>query len=114
MRGEVHRRSGRWALRLAGALLGASLAVVVAVVVALAVVVAADVAGTSRAVAAGIGRAPLHGREGIVPPGATFIGPAPSATSLPFEVTLQPRDPAALAAEVQAVSDPGRPSTATS
>ena len=109
MRGEVHRRSGRWALRLAGALLGASLAVVVAVVVALAVVVAADVAGTSRAVAAGIGRAPLHGREGIVPPGATFIGPAPSATSLPLEVTLQPRDPAALAAEVQAVSDPRSP-----
>ena len=36
-------------------------------------------------------------------------GPAPAATSLPLVVTLQPRDPAALAAEVQAVSDPGSP-----
>ncbi len=76
-------------------------------VVALVVAVAVDFAGTSRAAgAAGTGREPLHGRLGIVPPGATLIGPAPSTTTLPLEVTLQPRDPAALEAEVQAVSDP--------
>ncbi len=37
------------------------------------------------------------------------MGPAPTSTPLPLTVTLKPRDPAALAAEVQAVSDPGSP-----
>jgi len=78
-------------------------------VVALVVAVAVDVAGASPALAAGAGREPLHGRQGIVPPGATLIGPAPSTTTLPLVVTLQPRDPAALSAEVQAVSDPRAP-----
>jgi hypothetical protein len=78
-------------------------------VVALAVAVAVDAAGASRALAAGTGREPLHGHQGIVPPGATLIGPAPSTTTLPLVVTLQPRDPAALSAEVQAVSDPRSP-----
>ncbi len=78
--------------------------------VALVVAVAVDFAGTSRAAgAAGTGREPLHGRQGVVPPGATLIGPAPSTTTLPLVVTLQPRDPTALAAEVQAVSDPKSP-----
>ena len=104
-RREVHRHSGRTAHRLACALLGASLAMVVA----LAVAVAVDAAGASRALAAGTGREPLHGHQGIVPPGATLIGPAPSTTTLPLVVTLQPRDPAALSAEVQAVSDPRSP-----
>jgi subtilase family serine protease len=78
-------------------------------VVALVVAVAVDVAGASPALAAGAAREPLHGRQGIVPPGATLIGPAPSTTTLPLVVTLQPRDPAALSAEVQAVSDPHSP-----
>ena len=65
-------------------------------VVALAVAVAVDAAGASRALAAGTGREPLHGHQGIVPPGATLIGPAPSTTTLPLVVTLQPRDPATL------------------
>ena len=51
------------------------------------------------------GRERLPGHQGLVPPGATLIGPAPTATALPLVVTLKPRDPAALAAEVQAVSD---------
>ncbi|HLM95716.1 MAG TPA: protease pro-enzyme activation domain-containing protein, partial [Acidimicrobiales bacterium] len=105
MRREVHRHRGRATRRFACALLGASLAMVVALVVAVAV----DVAGASPALAAGAGREPLHGRQGIVPPGATLIGPAPSTTTLPLVVTLQPRDPAALSAEVQAVSDPRAP-----
>ena len=104
-RRDVHRHSGASAHRLACALLGASLALVVAFVVA----VAADAAGTPKALAAGVGREALHGRQGIVPPGATLLGPAPSTTTLPLQVTLQPRDPAALAAEVQAVSDPKSP-----
>ncbi len=44
-----------------------------------------------------------------MPPGATLIGPAATTATLPLEVTLQPRDPAALTAEVQAVSDPRSP-----
>ena len=51
----------------------------------------------------------LPGHQGLVPPGATLVGPAPAATALPLVVTLKPRDPAALAAEVQAISDPGSP-----
>ena len=67
-------------------------------------------AGTSPAAsAAGSGREKLPGHQGLVPPGATLVGPAPTSTSLPLTVTLKPRDPSALAAEVQAVSDPGSP-----
>jgi DNA-binding beta-propeller fold protein YncE len=66
-------------------------------------------ATTSSAVAAGPGREKLPGHQGLVPPGATLVGPAPAATSLPLDVTLKPRDTAALAAEVQAVSDPNSP-----
>ena len=51
----------------------------------------------------------LPGHQGLVPPGATLVGPAPNSTPLPLTVTLKPRDSAALAAEVQAVSDPGSP-----
>ena len=58
---------------------------------------------------AGPQREAVHGHQGQVPPGATLLGPAPSSTVLPLEVTLQPRDPTALAAEAQAVSDPGSP-----
>ena len=35
----------------------------------------------------------LPGRQGVVPPGASFLGPAPASTELPLVVTLQPRDP---------------------
>ena len=51
----------------------------------------------------------LPGHQGLVPPGATLVGPAPTTTALPLVVTLKPRDPSALAAEVQAVSDPESP-----
>ena len=51
-------------------------------------------------------REKLPGHQGLVPPGATLVGPAPTSTALPLTVTLKPRDPAALAAEVQEVSDP--------
>ncbi|HEY6429404.1 MAG TPA: protease pro-enzyme activation domain-containing protein, partial [Acidimicrobiales bacterium] len=44
-----------------------------------------------------------------MPPGATPIGPAPATDALPLVVTLQPRDPAALSAYAQAVSDPTSP-----
>ena len=83
----------------------ASCVLVVALVLAVAVVYGA--ATTSTALAAGAGRQKLTGHEGVVPPGATLVGPAPAATDLPLTVTLKPRDPAALAAEAHAVADPG-------
>ncbi len=64
---------------------------------------------TSRAAAAGVGRERLPGHQGLVPPGATLVGPAPTATTLPLTVTLKPRNPAALAAEAEQVSDPKSP-----
>ena len=104
-RRDVHRHSGGTAHRFASALLGASLTMVVALILAVAV----GATGSSKAFAAGSARETLHGHQGIVPPGATLLGPAPSTTTLPLEVTLQPRDPSALAAEVQAVSNPRSP-----
>ncbi len=98
---EVYRRGGRRFRRVAPGVLG--LALVLASTIAL------GAATASNAAAAGSGRQRLPGRQGLVPPGATFVGPAPAATALPLDVTLKPRDPAALAAEVQAVSDPGSP-----
>ena len=44
-----------------------------------------------------------------MPPGASLVGPTPTNTKLNLVVTLQPRDPAALAAAVRAVSDPASP-----
>src|ERR1700729_724523 len=86
---------------------------VVSCVLGLAVVLAGTTAfgatTTSRAVAAGVGRERLPGHQGLVPPGATLVGPAPTATTLPLTVTLKPRDAAALAAEAQQVSDPKSP-----
>ena len=72
-------------------------------------------AGTaSKAAAAstsgvGPGRERLPGHQGLVPPGATLVGPAPAATALPLVVTLKPRDPVALTTAVQMISDPGSP-----
>ena len=66
-------------------------------------------AAASSAAAAGAGREKLPGHQGLVPPGATLVGPAPTSTALPLTVTLEPRDPAALAAEAQEVSDPKSP-----
>ena len=86
---------------MASVLLGASLA--------LASTVALSAAGMSSAPAAAPGRQPLPGNQGVVPPGATLVGPAPSGATLPLVVALHPRDAAALAAEVQAVSDPRSP-----
>ncbi len=97
---RVQRQGGRWACRVALGLLGAALATAS---------VAFGAAGTSRALAGEPGKEPLPGHQSRVPPGATLIGPAPAATTLPLVVTLLPRDPAALAAEVRAVSDPHSP-----
>ncbi len=97
----VQVRGGRVACRAACALLGVSLS--------LASTVAFAGPGASGAFAAGAGRVPLPGHQGAVPPGATLIGPAPQANTLPLVVTFRPPNPAALAAEVRAVSDPRSP-----
>ena len=89
-------------------LLGAT-ACVLGLAVTLSFVMGSSAATTSTAAAAGAGREKLPGHQGLVPPGATLVGPAPTSTSLPLTVTLKPRDPEALAAEVQAVSEPGSP-----
>jgi len=51
----------------------------------------------------------LSGEQSPVPLGDTLLGPATPSTTMSLEVTLQPRDPIALAAEVKAVSTPGSP-----
>src|ERR1700722_8768578 len=94
--------------------LGRAVAAMLVVALALVATVPLGAATASKAVAAsnsgaGTGRERLPGHQGLVPPGATLVGPAPEATALPLVVTLKPRDPAALAAEVQAISDPGSP-----
>src|ERR1700728_4075763 len=98
---KVYRRGGGRMSRVGSCL--------IAITVVLAFTVAFGAASESSAVAAGAGREKLPGHQGLVPPGATLVGPAPTSTSLPLTVTLKPRDPSALAAEVQAVSDPGSP-----
>ena len=98
---KVQRAGGRRASRIAHAFFGASLAVASAV--------SLSAAATTSAAAAAPGRQPLPGHQGMVPPGATLVGPAPSGTTLPLVVALHPHDPAALATEVQAVSDPRSP-----
>ncbi len=97
----VDRRGGSRLHGVAACVLG------IALVLAFALTSAAATA--SPASAAGGGREKLPGHQGLVPPGATLVGPAPSSTPLPLTVTLKPRDPSALAAEVQAVSDRGSP-----
>jgi hypothetical protein len=85
---------------------------VVSCVLGFAVVLAGVTAfgvGTASSATTGSGREKLPGHQGLVPPGATLVGPAPTSTTLPLTVTLKPRDPAALAAEAQAVSDPKSP-----
>ena len=49
----------------------------------------------------------LDGSLAPVPFGDTLIGPAASTAPLTLQVTLYPRDPAALAAMAEAVSTPG-------
>jgi DNA-binding beta-propeller fold protein YncE len=51
----------------------------------------------------------IPGNLGSLPPGATLVGPASSNTKLQLIVTLEPRDPAALATAVKSVSDPASP-----
>src|SRR5580698_3123868 len=51
----------------------------------------------------------LSGSTAPIPAGDTVIGTAPSATTLSLDVALAPRDPAALSAEVNAVSNPASP-----
>ncbi len=64
---------------------------------------------SSRAGAESTALVPVQGRLGSVPPGATLVGPTPTNTKLNLTVTLEPRDPAALAAAVHATSDPTSP-----
>ena len=87
--------------RVAAGVLGAALVLASTVVLA--------VPTASSAAAAGSGSARLPGHQGLVPPGATLVGPAPTTTALPLVVTLKPRDPSALAAEVQAIANPESP-----
>ncbi len=87
--------------RVAAGVLGTALVLASTVVLA--------VPTASSAAAAGSGRARLPGHQGLVPPGATLVGPAPTTTALPLVVTLKPRDPSALAAEVQAIANPESP-----
>ncbi len=95
-------RGGRGRLgRLAPGVLGTALIVASTLVL--------GVPTASSAAAAGSGRERLPGHQGLVPPGATLVGPAPTTTSLPLVVTLKPRDAVGLAAEVKAISDPGSP-----
>ncbi len=72
-------------------------------------VLAAVPVPSSAAGALGPMLVPVHGGQGSVPPGATLVGPTPTNTNLSLVVTLQPRDPAALTAAVQATSDPASP-----
>ncbi|MGC2175513.1 MAG: InlB B-repeat-containing protein, partial [Acidimicrobiales bacterium] len=51
----------------------------------------------------------LTGEVPPVPFGDTLVGPAAPSATISLDVTLQPRDPAALAAAVQAVSTKGSP-----
>ncbi len=99
---NFYRPDGRVRRLVAWTVLGAP--IVLAATAALSFVGHGDVAAP-----AGPKLEPLPGRQGAVPPGATFLGPAPASTPLPLVVTLQPRDPSALAAEAQAVSDPSSP-----
>ncbi len=99
---DFHRRGGTVRRLMACTLLSAP--------VALAATLVLSCSGHAEAAR---GAAPkleqLPGRQGAVPPGASFLGPAPASTELPLVVTLQPRDPQGLAAEAQAVSDPSSP-----
>src|ERR1700722_12969387 len=104
---EVYRRAGRLGRVAPAGLLVIALAL--ASTAALGAATSSKAAAASKSVAAGTGRERLPGHQGLAPPGATLIGPAPATTSLPLVVTLNPRDPAALAAEVQAISDPSSP-----
>ncbi len=97
---ELHRRRGGVRRVATWALLVGPMAMAATVLFGLAA------HPDTAALGAGPRLEPLHGRQPQVPPGATLLGPAPSSTVLPLTVTLQPRDPAALAAEAEAVSDP--------
>src|SRR6202161_2953944 len=98
---KVDRRREGWLHRLVSYVLG--LAVVLSFAAAF------GAATASSAAATGAGREKLPGHQGLVPPGATLVGPAPASTALPLTITLKPRDPAALAEEAQEVSDPKSP-----
>jgi len=98
---KEYRRGGGRISRVGSCLIG--------ITVMLAFTVAFGAASGSSAVAAATAREKLPGHQGLVPPGATLVGPAPTSTSLPLTVTLKSRDPAALASEAQAVSDPHSP-----
>jgi subtilase family serine protease len=70
---------------------------------------AAGAAGSTLAPEPVAAPVPVQGGLGAVPPGASLVGPAPTGKTLHLDVTLQPRDPAALTAAVNAVSDPASP-----
>ena len=86
-----YRRGGCLLRRVApAALLVVTLALVSTAVLGAATASKAAAASNSGA---GTGRERLPGHQGLVPPGATLIGPAPAGTALPLIVTLKPRDP---------------------
>jgi hypothetical protein len=76
---------------------------------AAALLVAAALAPAVGASAASDPVVRLAGTVVTVPSGSTVLGPADASTPLTVEVALRPRDPAALAAFVDAVSTPGDP-----
>ena len=91
-------------------------AVRVALLAALALVGAVSVPAVASAapgtVAPALGSGPLEPLAGSVTPvpaGTAVLGPAAPAATVTVEVSLKPRDPAALAAFAQDVSTPGSP-----
>jgi YVTN family beta-propeller protein len=78
-------------------------------VLAMGMVTSVGLVSTSVAAASTPNMSLLSGATAPIPAGDTVIGAAPSSTNLSLEVALAPRDPAALAAEVNAVSTPGSP-----
>jgi hypothetical protein len=83
-------------------------AVPVAVLAVLAVLGSAPSAGAAGAPSATVHVA-LGGAPPALPPGSAVVGAAPPATTISLDVSLKPRDPAALDAFVAAVSTPGSP-----
>ena len=98
------RRLTRWPPVRAALATGAACLVVLGVV--------GPVFGSSPPVA-GAAVAPakvrLSGSAPALPAGATVVGSTPGSTDVDAEVSMEPRDPAALQAFVDAVSTPGSP-----
>jgi hypothetical protein len=66
-------------------------------------------AGSAGSVGSSVARVALRGELPTIPSDVTRVGPVPGAQMLHLDVGLTGQDPAALAAEVAAVSTPGSP-----